>query len=543
MLVGQALDFDFRLALGSVEETVVVTGEAPLLEVGRGGAAGYVEAEEITQIPISGRDFVQFALLKPTVKVEPQRSGTSLSGQRGVNSGLTIDGVVAKSTFFGYGRGGETTENGGLVIAQESVREFQVVTSGYSAEAGRSGGGYINVVTKGRDQRVRRLQLPVLPRPAPRVPASAVAPRRLAGRGPRRRALRRGRVPPLNWGASVGGPIRKDRAHFFVSWDQTDRSQPFIRDIRGRGQFDAVNARYPEALAGFEPNADGTASADPVEGRTASGQFVRETGNLIRFAKLTHALGDRHTLSARYNFTDFARLSDYVGEESRKEERTHSMVGSLVSRIGETGVNELRVQYALDCLDRCANLPDSGLQANFRIFSPAFASFGKPWRLPIDVDESQLADRFSVLSGNHELRIGFGFNQDYLSEHFASNADGRYDFDSVDDFLNGQAARAHLLRGRVPPELRGDAADARDLRAGRLEPEPAPDPQPRRPLGRRLPPGRVRARAAGRDEHSGRPRQLRPPLRLRLVARRAQPDPERRRPVLRTHADGPARPP
>ena len=103
LLVGQILETDLQLALSGVQETVVVTAEAPLLEVGRGGAAGYVDEQEISSLPISGRDYVQFALLKPTVKVEPQRGGISLSGQRGINSGLTIDGADAKSAFFGYG--------------------------------------------------------------------------------------------------------------------------------------------------------------------------------------------------------------------------------------------------------------------------------------------------------------------------------------------------------------------------------------------------------------------------------------------------------
>ncbi len=450
-LVGQSLDFDFRLGLASVQETVVVRADAPLLEVGRGGAAGYVEADEIAQLPISGRDFVQFALLKPTVKVEPRRGGISLSGQRGINSGLTIDGAEAKSAFFGYGRGGEATENGGLVIAQESVREFQVVTSGYAAEAGRSGGGYINVVTKDgtnafagssflffRDQRLVA-RLPQSPLDAARG-VDAADPRYDVD------AFRR-----YNWGASLGGPIRRDRTHFFLSYDQTDRSQPFLRDIRGRGQYDAVFSRYPELLAGFAPNSDGVAAPDPVNGRTASGTFVRETGNLILFAKLNHALTDRHRLAVRYNFTDFARRSDFVGEESKKLERTHSVVGSVVSQIGATGVNEFRVQYALDVLARLSNLPDDGLQANFRIFSPTFGDFGKPWWLPIDVEESQfeIRNRYSALLGNHELRLGFDLSRDDLSQFFAGNADGRYDFDSVEDFLNDDAARVRIFFGDV----------------------------------------------------------------------------------------------
>lgn len=61
LLVGQSLELDLRLDLATVEETVVVTGQAPLLEVGRTGVAGHVTEDEIANLPISGRDFVRFA--------------------------------------------------------------------------------------------------------------------------------------------------------------------------------------------------------------------------------------------------------------------------------------------------------------------------------------------------------------------------------------------------------------------------------------------------------------------------------------------------
>ena len=48
-----------------------------------------------------------------------------------------------------------------------------------------------------------------------------------------------------NWGGALGGPVRRDRTHFFVSYDQTAQGQPFLRDIRGRGQYDAVLAAFP----------------------------------------------------------------------------------------------------------------------------------------------------------------------------------------------------------------------------------------------------------------------------------------------------------
>ena len=217
----------------------------------------------------------------PTVQVDAS-GRISLSGQRAVNSGFTIDGADAKSAFFGFGRGGLAREGGGALVAQESVQEFQVVTSGYSAEAGRSGGGAMNVVTKsgtndfagsvvlfGRDDQM-----------AARLPRSPLdATRGVPADDPRYEVdeFRR-----YNWGASLGGPIRRDRTHFFVSYDQTAQHQPFLRDIRGRGQYDAVLATFPELLAGYLPNDDGIAAADPERGRTASGRFLQDTDNLIR---------------------------------------------------------------------------------------------------------------------------------------------------------------------------------------------------------------------------------------------------------------------
>ncbi len=448
LLVGQSFEVDLRLGLAAVEETVVVVGQAPLLEVGRAGAAGYVHEEEISNLPISGRDFVRFALLMPTVQVDAS-GRISLSGQRAVNSGFTIDGADAKSAFFGFGRGGLAREGGGALVAQESVQEFQVVTSGYSAEAGRSGGGAMNVITKsgtndlsgsvvlfGRDDQM-----------AARLPRSPLdAARGVPADDPRYEVdeFRR-----YNWGASLGGPIRRDRTHFFVSYDQTAQNQPFLRHIRGRGQYDAVLAAFPGVLAGYLPNDDGMAAADPARGRTASGSFLRETDNLILFGKLNHRATDRQALTLRYNFTRYSRVSDFVGEESRRFVRSHSTVGSLVSVVGDNGVNEFRAQYAYDDFDRRSHLPDSALQASFRIFYPSFGSFGKPWWLPVSNDERKLEiqERFSFLSGNHELRAGFSLSHDALSEFFAGNADGSYDFDSLQDFAAGTPARAVIFFG------------------------------------------------------------------------------------------------
>ena len=223
-----------------------------------------------------------------------------------------------------------------------------MVTSGYSAEAGRSGGRRHERGHQERHQRPRRLRRVLPARRRHGGAAAAVAPRRRArGCRPATLGTRWTSSAATTGAGSLGGPIRRDRTHFFLSYDQTAQGQPFLRDIRGRGQYDAVLAAFPELVAGYRPNDDGVAAADPERGRTASGRFLRETDNLILFGKLNHRASERHALTLRYNLTDYARVSDFVGEESRRFVESHSTVGSVVSVVGESGVNELRVQLRL----------------------------------------------------------------------------------------------------------------------------------------------------------------------------------------------------
>src|ERR1700704_4734476 len=97
--------------------------------------------------PFNGRRFQDFITLTPTAQVEPSRGQISLAGQRGINSSINVDGTDYNQPFFGGLRGGERSNNA-FTIPQESIKEFQVVASGYSAEFGRSTGGIVNAVTK-----------------------------------------------------------------------------------------------------------------------------------------------------------------------------------------------------------------------------------------------------------------------------------------------------------------------------------------------------------------------------------------------------------
>ena len=444
ILVGQTLNVNLSLGVDEVSDVITVTSEAPLVEVSRSSAASYVSEEEIEALPISGRDFKEFAFLAPTVQNDESRGFITMSGQRGIYTGLNIDGTSGKSAFFGYGRGGEATENDGLVVAQDSVKEFQVITNGFSPEYGANGGGYINVITQSGTNNLKGTGFYFFRDEglAEDLPSSPLDDAR--GNDGSRPVDEFARD---NWGLSIGGPIAQDKTHFFFSYDQTIRDEPITRSLNTPGVYDAILQRaqtepgFANLVDGFDRNADGT----------ATGLFLREVDNLILFGKLDHQFNTSNSGSFRINYTDYERISSFKDEESEKLEDTLSFVGSVVSLVNDNAINEFRIQYATDNLDRLSLRVGEPIEAQIRFRFGSRDSVGKFDFLPIFVEEkkTQIQDNFSYLFGNHDLKFGIDYQKDDLSQLFAGSRDGRYDFGSIDDFLNNEAFNARIYFGNV----------------------------------------------------------------------------------------------
>ena len=444
LLVAQTLDVNLALGIEEVSEVITVTSDAPLVETSRSSAASYVSEEEIESLPISGRDFKEFAFLTPTVQDDGVRGFMTMSGQRGMYTGLNVDGTSAKSAFFGYGRGGEATENDGLVVAQDSVKEFQVIVNGFAPEYGSNLGGYVNVVTRSGTNDLRGTGFYFFrdDSMAEDLPGTPLDESR--GRDGSREV---DEFDKKNYGLSLGGPISKDKTHFFVSFDQTDRTQPITDTLFTVGAYDAILQRaqtepgFANLVDGYTRNADGT----------ATGRFLREVENTIIFLKLDQQFSDAVSGSFRINSTDYQRLSTFKDEESDKVEETTSFVASLVSLHGESGVNEFRAQYAKDDLDRLSQRVGEPIEAQIRFQFGNRDSVGKFDFLPIFVNETktQVQDNFSYLFGAHDMKFGVDYQKDDLAQLFAGSADGRYDFRSLDNFLNNVDAGARIYFGLV----------------------------------------------------------------------------------------------
>src|SRR5450755_345842 len=147
--VGSSSPLAIQLRVRASPQTVDVSAEAPVVETSRTEASTGVSTRQIQELPINGRNFLDFTLTTPGVVRDPTRTGDlSFGGQRGTSNSLLIDGSDANNTFYGQSTGRTGTGRNPYSFSEDAVQEFQVNTNGYAAEIGRAGGGVINVITK-----------------------------------------------------------------------------------------------------------------------------------------------------------------------------------------------------------------------------------------------------------------------------------------------------------------------------------------------------------------------------------------------------------
>ena len=144
--VGQTVPLDIILGVGALEETVTVSGQAPLVDLTSAEVGGTLDSQELTEMPLQNRSAFAAISLLPGIQFLPSESSGNdtiiANGQTAAASNLNVDGGYNGDSTSG-GAGGSQVK-----VAIESVQEFQVVSGQFDAEFGRSSGAVINAVTK-----------------------------------------------------------------------------------------------------------------------------------------------------------------------------------------------------------------------------------------------------------------------------------------------------------------------------------------------------------------------------------------------------------
>jgi hypothetical protein len=421
--VGRTTDANFTLGAGNVAAEVEVTAEGVQTTTSNFDAVQNETA--IQTLPINGRRFQDFVTLTPSAQVDPSRGQISLSGQRGINTNVNVDGVDYNQPFFGGIRGGERS-NAAFTIPQESIREFQVVAAGYSAEFGRSSGGIVNAVTKAGTNEFRGTAFYLL------------RPRQLAKANKYADALKEQSLGPRGidatlaptqhqFGGSVGGPIAKDKLFFFGSYEQQRFRAP--RQVL----FPTLTNIDPAAL-----NAGQRTIYDYY--RSIEDPYTQTNDAYAALGRIDWNVNDANRFNVRYSYSQNTALNAVSTGESAldpttsralsnngtEKNKNNIVVAQFVSNFTPTVVNELKFQFAKEDRPRIAN----DLAANV---DNAIGSFGTRNFLPTTQNDRriQFVDGLTWIKGNHSFKFGGEFSHIYAEQEFGFNQFGTYTFSGL----------------------------------------------------------------------------------------------------------------
>src|SRR6267143_1559762 len=147
LAVGQTVNLPVTLKVSAVQQEVLVTAASPIIETTRAEDSTRIDSSSLSGLPNNGRNFLSFMQLTPGVTIVhgPDGDEISINGQKGISNNIAVDGADFNNPFFGEQRGGQRPA---FTFNQDAIQEMVVVADGAAPEFGRSGAGFVNVVTK-----------------------------------------------------------------------------------------------------------------------------------------------------------------------------------------------------------------------------------------------------------------------------------------------------------------------------------------------------------------------------------------------------------
>jgi outer membrane receptor protein involved in Fe transport len=419
LTIGQILTLDLTLTAAGAKETVEVIADAPVVEVTRPSVASTVNDLAVANLPVNGRNFIDFVLLTPGVNRDHRGGDISFGGLRGTNNSLQIDGADNNNTFFGQTLGRTGSGRAPYQFSQDAVAEFQVNTNTYSAEFGRAGGAVINVVTKSGTNEWHGTVF------------EYYRDRSLNANDFFSNANRR-RKPPFHinqFGGTIGGPIVKDKAFFFFNYDGQRQTLPNVV-ILGLPTNFQPNATEQQVLNTLQPLAQ---------------SYVRRFDQDVYMFKGDWQISAGNRFSGRYNRQKFTGGNlENSGQTSALEHTGDSLVTtdtitlSLTSTVTSRFVNDFRFQFARDKEPGKANSDNP--EAEIRQAGQIVLTIGRNFFSPREttIKRYQAVDTVSYLAGNHSLRFGVDINIDRIKNFFPGSFGGQYRFTSLAQFATGR---------------------------------------------------------------------------------------------------------
>ncbi len=347
--IGRETSLEVALSVGPVTGTVDVSAEAPVINTTQQDFSSNINQTSINELPINGRRWSNFALLTPGAVPDGTFGLISFRGISGLLNNNTIDGGDNNQAFFAEERGRTRIS---YSISQAAIREFQVNTSSYSAEYGRSAGGVVNAITKSGTNEFH---------------GGVFYYQRNNKWGARnplatRSELINGVFTPVGYkpkdvrhqfGGTIGGPIVRDKAFFFFSYDQQKRDFPGLSIFSQNGFLNTPNKTAIRSRGLTDAQIDAATNFL----NSISGPVPRTGDQKLFLPKLDWTINDKNTLTVSYNRLRWnspagiqtqatnTRAIDNFGDDFVQIDAVNV---KLASTLTPSLLNEFRMQWGRD---------------------------------------------------------------------------------------------------------------------------------------------------------------------------------------------------
>ncbi|MBI4456050.1 MAG: TonB-dependent receptor [Acidobacteria bacterium] len=460
LTVGRSAVVDLTLKVGEVSEQVTVTGEVSLVETREATLAGVVTTQSIGDLPLNGRDFVQLTLLEAGVANAIKASTATISTIRGFGMNITVAGSRPTSNSFLLD-GADINDHrnkmpgsiSGVTLGVDSVREFKMLTTNFSAEYGRAGGGVITAITKSGTNEFH----------------GSLFEFHRNDNLDARNFFAREKDPFVRnqFGGSIGGPIVKDQTFFFANYE----------GLRDRlGQTARINVPTAAARQGILPGLPPVQVAESVKpylslwplpnGRDfgdGRGEYIysfsEPTDENYVVGKVDHNFSQDHSFSVRYTFDNATALKDFNTRSWGKyftrnqyatlEEKaiiTPHLLNvarfSLVrSRQGDVNQVDLPTDPSLYFIPEAGEIGDLGVSG--------LGSVNPDDSRPREFVQNlfHFNDAITYDSGRHSWKMGTDIKRYQYNGLSVSRYGGRWSFDSLVDFLQ---ANPRQIEAQLP---------------------------------------------------------------------------------------------
>lgn len=430
--VGQIAELKINLKVSGIADVVSVSATTAEMNTTDPGVSALVSQRQINDLPINGRRADQFVLLTPGVTTDGASGEVTFRGVPGNN--LFLQDGMDVTQQWGQDNAGSTSAFSPL--SQDAVQEFQVLTSGYTAEFGHAAGGIVNTITKSGTNNFHGSAFEFFKNRT----LNATDPYSFNSAGQP--------YNPPNWrhqfGGSVGGPVVKDKLFFFGNTEETRESRPLVSSTTGV----ELNSDGSFKAGACTASATQCAAAQAYIQRTFA-VLPRTLNENVGFLKLDWRPTQNDSVSANFNLMQFASPNGTVSASALSDGSGFYPNGNQIdltrwARLSEThivspvAVNEFRFGWFKDTRKQSINpaiTPSDGLLSGLSVAD--LSNLG----MSVNIPNSQPSeyrflfnDSYSMSVRKHQLKFGAETNYMEDVEDALFFAKGEYFYGTITDW-------------------------------------------------------------------------------------------------------------